>query len=77
MGMLDNYDAIDAPFTLTSYVSKLTEGQQVEDVGDVRLNDPSVRQSFGFEQLREDMDIPSQRTQPPLGHARRPAAGRP
>ena len=76
MGMLDNYDAIDAPFTLTSYVSKLIEDQQVEDVGDVRLNDPSVRQSFGFEQLREDMDIPSQRTQPPPGHPRRPAAGR-
>ncbi|MFP3526467.1 TonB-dependent receptor plug domain-containing protein, partial [Pantoea sp. SIMBA_072] len=32
----------------TSYTSQLIEDQQAEDIGDVLLNDPSVRQSFGF-----------------------------
>ena len=48
MGVLGNKDNMDVPFTLTSYTSKLIEDQQAEDVGDVLLNDPSVRQSFGF-----------------------------
>ncbi|WP_434679471.1 TonB-dependent siderophore receptor [Pseudomonas sp. R1-18] len=48
MGVLGNQDNMDVPFTATSYTSKLIEDQQAEDVGDVLLNDPSVRQSFGF-----------------------------
>lgn len=48
MGVLGNQDNMNVPFTMTSYTSKLIEDQQAEDVGDVLLNDPSVRQSFGF-----------------------------
>jgi iron complex outermembrane receptor protein len=48
MGVLGNKDTMDVPFTLTSYTSKLIEDQQAESVGDVLLNDPSVRESFGF-----------------------------
>ncbi|WP_296252489.1 TonB-dependent receptor [Pseudomonas sp. UBA4194] len=48
MGMLGNQDFMDVPFTMTSYTAQLIEDQQAEDVGDVLLNDPSVRQSFGF-----------------------------
>jgi iron complex outermembrane receptor protein len=48
MGVLGNQDNMDVPFTAASYTSKLIEDQQAEDVGDVLLNDPSVRQSFGF-----------------------------
>ena len=48
MGVLGNQDTMDVPFTMTSYTSKLIEDQQAEDVGDVLLNDPSVRQSYGF-----------------------------
>lgn len=48
MGVLGNQDNMDVPFTMTSYTSKLIEDQQAEDVGDVLLNDPSVRQSVGF-----------------------------
>lgn len=48
MGVLGNQDNMDVPFTMTSYTSQLIEDQQAEDVGDVLLNDPSVRQSFGF-----------------------------
>ncbi|MBJ9973904.1 TonB-dependent siderophore receptor [Pseudomonas sp. S75] len=48
MGVLGNQDMMDVPFTQTSYTSQLIEDQQAEDIGDVLLNDPSVRQSFGF-----------------------------
>lgn len=48
MGVLGNQDNMDVPFTMTSYTSQLIEDQQAEDVGDVLLNDPSVRQSYGF-----------------------------
>jgi iron complex outermembrane receptor protein len=48
MGVLGNQDNMDVPFTMTSYTSQLIEDQQAEDVGDVLLNDPSVRQSFGY-----------------------------
>ncbi|WPO98312.1 TonB-dependent siderophore receptor [Pseudomonas sp. HR96] len=48
MGVLGNQDNMDVPFTLTSYTSKLIEDQQAENVGDVLLNDPSVRESFGY-----------------------------
>lgn len=48
MGVLGNKDNMDVPFTLTSYTSRLIEDQQAESVGDVLLNDPSVRESFGF-----------------------------
>jgi iron complex outermembrane receptor protein len=48
MGVLGNQDNMNVPFTMSSYTSKLIEDQQAEDVGDVLLNDPSVRESFGF-----------------------------
>lgn len=48
MGVLGNQDTMDVPFTLTSYTSKLIEDQQAENIGDVLLNDPSVRQAVGF-----------------------------
>ncbi|MCO8160558.1 TonB-dependent siderophore receptor [Pseudomonas sp. 21LCFQ010] len=48
MGILGNQDNMNVPFIMTSYTSRLIEDQQAEDVGDVLLNDPSVRQSFGF-----------------------------
>jgi len=48
MGVLGNQDNMDVPFTMTSYTAKLIEDQQAENIGDVLLNDPSVRQSVGF-----------------------------
>jgi iron complex outermembrane receptor protein len=48
MGVLGNQDIMSVPFTMTSYTSKIIEDQQAENVGDVLLNDPSVRQSAGF-----------------------------
>ncbi|MNZ55746.1 Ferrichrome receptor FcuA precursor [compost metagenome] len=48
MGVLGNQDFMDVPFTSTAYTSQLIEDQQARSVGDVLLNDASVRQSSGF-----------------------------
>jgi iron complex outermembrane receptor protein len=48
LGVLGTKDNMDVPFSLTSYTSKLIEDQQAENIGDVLLNDPSVRQSLGY-----------------------------
>lgn len=48
LGILGNQDIMDVPFTMTSYTSKLIEDQQAEDVGDVLMNDASVRQAYGY-----------------------------
>ncbi|HEX8593435.1 MAG TPA: TonB-dependent siderophore receptor [Pseudomonas sp.] len=48
LGVLGNSDTLDVPFSMTSYTDQLIEDQQAEDIGDVLLNDSSVRQSFGY-----------------------------
>ena len=48
LGVLGNQDIMDVPFTMASYTSQLIEDQQAESLGDVLLNDASVRQSFGY-----------------------------
>lgn len=48
LGVLGNQDIMDVPFTMSSYTSQLIEDQQAENLGDVLLNDASVRQSFGY-----------------------------
>lgn len=48
LGILGTQDIMDVPFTLTSYTARLIEDQQAEDVGDVLLNDASVRQAYGY-----------------------------
>ena len=46
--MLGNRDIMDTPFSVTSYTAKTIADQQARTVGDVLLNDASVRQSSGF-----------------------------
>jgi iron complex outermembrane receptor protein len=48
LGILGNKDIMDVPFTMTSYTAQLIEDQQAEDVGDVLMNDASVRQAYGY-----------------------------
>ncbi|WP_455921104.1 TonB-dependent receptor [Pseudomonas putida] len=48
MGVLGNQDIMDTPFTSTAYTSQLIENQQAENIGDVLLNDSSVRQASGY-----------------------------
>lgn len=48
LGVLGNQDIMDVPFSMASYTEQLIQDQQAEDVGDVLLNDSSVRQASGF-----------------------------
>ena len=48
LGVLGNQDIMDIPFTMASYTEQLIQDQQAENVGDVLLNDASVRQASGF-----------------------------
>ncbi len=43
LGILGNVSIMDAPFSVTSYTSKLIQEQQAVTVADVVANDPSVR----------------------------------
>jgi iron complex outermembrane receptor protein len=48
VGMLGTQALKDLPFSITSYTAKTIADQQAQTVGDVLLNDSSVRQSAGF-----------------------------
>lgn len=48
LGVLGNQDIMDVPFSVASYTEQLIQDQQAETVGDVLLNDSSVRQATGF-----------------------------
>ena len=43
LGLLGNRSVMNTPFNLTSYTAKLIQDQQARTIGDVMLNDPSVR----------------------------------
>ena len=48
LGVLGNQDIMDVPFSMSSYTEKLIRDQQAQTVGDVLLNDSSVRQASGY-----------------------------
>lgn len=48
LGVLGNQDIMDVPFSVSSYTEQLIRDQQAETIGDVLLNDSSVRQASGF-----------------------------
>lgn len=43
LGLLGNRSVMDTPFNQTSYTSQLIQNQQARTIGDVLMNDPSVR----------------------------------
>lgn len=48
LGVLGNREIKDVPFSVVSYTAQTIADQQARTVGDVLLNDASVRQSAGF-----------------------------
>ncbi|MGO3910944.1 TonB-dependent siderophore receptor [Huaxiibacter chinensis] len=48
MGMLGQQSAMDVPFNIISYTSKLVEDQQAHTIGDVVANDAGVQSVQGF-----------------------------
>jgi iron complex outermembrane recepter protein len=57
VGILGNKDAMDTPFSLNAYTNALIQNQQARSVGDVLLNDPSVRVARGFGNFQESYFI--------------------
>ncbi|HVY07443.1 MAG TPA: TonB-dependent receptor [Burkholderiales bacterium] len=52
-GMLGNIDVMDSPFNSMNYTATLIQDQQARGIGDVMLNDPSVRVARGFGNFQE------------------------
>lgn len=57
VGVLGNQDAMDTPFSINAYTNELIQNQQARSVGDVLLNDPSVRVARGFGNFQESYFI--------------------
>lgn len=53
VGLLGQQDIMDTPFQLTSYTNTLIRDQQAKSIGEVLLNDPSVRGARGFGNFQE------------------------
>ena len=53
VGLLGTQDAMDTPFSITSYTSELIADRQARSVGDVLQNDPGVRVARGFGNFQE------------------------
>ena len=48
IGVLGAQDMMDTPFNTTTYTQQLIANQQAQSIGDVLLNDASVRSARGF-----------------------------
>lgn len=52
-GILGTKDAMDTPFSITSYTNELIQDRDARSVGDVLQNDPTVRVARGFGNFQE------------------------
>ncbi|MGQ8366892.1 TonB-dependent receptor [Glaciecola sp. 1036] len=52
-GIFGNLDFLDSPFAGTAYTADLIKQQQAQNIGDVLLNDPTVRVTKGFGNFQE------------------------
>ncbi|KQP50004.1 TonB-dependent siderophore receptor [Pseudorhodoferax sp. Leaf274] len=52
-GILGTRDNMETPFSITSYTNELIQDRQAKSVGEVLLNDPSVRTARGFGNFQE------------------------
>lgn len=57
VGLLGNRDALDTPFSTTQYTAKLIEDQQAQNIGDVLVNDPSIRNTYSRSAGRDEFNI--------------------
>ncbi|HEY9272564.1 TonB-dependent receptor [Achromobacter sp.] len=57
IGLLGDRDFLDTPFSVTSYTSKLIEDQQAQNIGDILLNDPSVRNTYSRGAGRDEFNV--------------------
>lgn len=57
IGLLGNKDNLDTPFSVTQYTAKLIEDQQAQSIGDVLVNDPSIRNTYSRSSGRDEFNI--------------------
>ena len=57
VGLLGNRDDMSTPFSATQYTSKLIEEQQAQNIGDVLVNDPTVRNTYSRGAGRDEFNI--------------------
>jgi iron complex outermembrane receptor protein len=56
-GILGTRDAMETPFSITSYTNELIQDRQARSVGEVLQNDPNVRVARGFGNFQESYFI--------------------
>lgn len=56
-GILGTRDAMETPFSITSYTNELIQDRQARSVGEVLQNDPTVRVARGFGNFQESYFI--------------------
>ncbi|PVY68040.1 TonB-dependent receptor [Pusillimonas noertemannii] len=57
IGLLGNRGFLDTPFSATQYTSQLIEDQQAQNIGDVLVNDPAVRNTYSRGAGRDEFNI--------------------
>jgi len=57
IGLLGDKDMMDTPFSATQYTSKLIADQQAQNLGDVLVNDPSIRNTYSRGSGRDEFNI--------------------
>ncbi|MBB1603531.1 TonB-dependent receptor [Variovorax sp. UMC13] len=57
IGLLGDRDMLDTPFSATQYTAQLIEDQQAQNLGDVLVNDPSVRNTYSRGAGRDEFNI--------------------
>ncbi|VFR24199.1 Ferrichrome-iron receptor [plant metagenome] len=57
VGLLGSRDIQETPFSVTHYTAKLIEDQQAQNIGDVLVNDPSVRNTYSRGAGRDEFNI--------------------
>lgn len=57
VGLLGSKDMLDTPFSATQYTAQLIEDQQAQNLGDILVNDPSVRNTYSRGAGRDEFNI--------------------
>lgn len=57
IGLLGDRNMLDTPFSATQYTAQLIEDQQASTLGDVLVNDPSVRNTYSRGAGRDEFNI--------------------
>ncbi len=57
LGMLGNTSTMESPFSSTSYTAEVIENQQSRTIGEVLVNDPSVRTTTAAGGFSEDIQV--------------------